>query len=90
MTNANSPEEVLDRIQQKFVIGGHKAAAIAAVLRRTKVYLVSALPAESVRDCGLVPFSHLREAMQAAFDEVGQGADIIVMPNGGSILPVMG
>ena len=90
MTSANSPEDVLGRIQQEFVIGGHKAAAIAAVLRRTTVYLVSAISPDSVRDCGLVPFSDLREAMQAAFDEVGQGADIIVMPNGGSILPVMG
>ncbi len=90
MTSANSPEDVLGRIQQEFVIGGHKAAAIAAVLRRTTVYLVSAISPDSVRDCGLVPFSDLREAMQAAFDEVGQGADIIVMPNGGSILPVIG
>ena len=90
MKSANSPEDVLGRIQQEFVIGGHKAAAIAAVLRRTTVFLVSAISPDSVRDCGLVPFSDLREAMQAAFDEVGQGADIIVMPNGGSILPVMG
>ena len=90
MTNANSSEEVLDRIQQKFVIGGHKAAAIAAVLQRTKVYLVSALPADSVHDCGLVPFTNLRDAMQTAFDEVGREAEIIVMPNGGSILPVVG
>lgn len=90
MTNANSSEEVLDRIQQKFVIGGHKAAAIAAVLQRTKVYLVSALPADSVQDCGLVPFTNLRDAMQTAFDEVGREAEIIVMPNGGSILPVVG
>ena len=90
MANANSPEEVLDRIQQKFVIGGHKAAAIAAVLRRATVYLVSAISPDSVRDCGLIPFANLREAMQAAFDEMGRGAEIIVMPNGGSILPVVG
>ena len=90
MTNANSPEEVLDRIQQKFVIGGHKAAAIAAVLRRATVYLVSTLSPDSVQDCGLVPFANLREAMHAAFDDVGRGAEIIVMPNGGSILPVVG
>lgn len=90
MTNANSPEELLDRIQQKFVIGGHKAAAIAAVLRRATVYLVSALSPKSVRDCGMAPFANLGEAMQAAFDEVGKRSDIIVMPNGGSILPVAG
>ena len=90
MTNANSCKEVLDRIQQKFVIGGHKAAAIAAVLRRATVYLVSAISPDLVRDCGLVPFANLPEAMQAAVDDSGQRAEIIVMPNGGSILPVVG
>ena len=90
MTNANSYKEVLDKIQQKFVIGGHKAAAIAAVLQRATVFLVSVISPDSVRNCGLVPFANLHEAMQAAFDDVGRGAELIVMPNGGSILPVVG
>ena len=89
MRDTSSPEEVLNRIQHKFVLGGHKAAAIASVLKQAKVYLVSALPADSVRDCGLVPFEDLDEAMQAARDEVGRASDVIAMPYGGSILPVV-
>ena len=88
LTEAHSPQEVLDRIRREFVLGGHKAAAVASVLKRARVYLVSTLPAESVQRCGLVPFNDVGEAMEMAFGEVGPEASVIVLPQGGSILPV--
>lgn len=87
VTTATSPDELLGRIQQKFVLGGHKAAAIASVLKRARVYLVSALPEELVRRCGLVPFSDPDRAVQAALGELGLDAQILVLPEGSSILP---
>jgi nickel-dependent lactate racemase len=89
MIEARSPQEVLDRIQREFVMGGHKAAAIASVLKRVRVYLVSALPAESVQRCGLVPFKEVSEAIEMALGEVGPEASVIVLPQGGSMLPVI-
>jgi nickel-dependent lactate racemase len=85
-----TPDEVLARIQQEFVLGGHKAAAVAAVLTRTQVYLVSALPSELVRKCGMVPFADLGAAVDAAFNSLGPDADTLLLPQGGSILPVVG
>ena len=89
MSSAESPDELLDRIQQEFVLGGHKAAAIAAVLKRARVHLVSALPDELVRRCGMFPFDTLTTALDAAIDELGSDADVLVLPQGGSILPVV-
>jgi nickel-dependent lactate racemase len=89
MREMGSPDELLDRIQREFVLGGHKAAAIAAVLKRNRVYLVSGLPDEVARWRNLVPFDDLSNAVQAAFDEVGRDAEVIVMPHGGSILPTV-
>ncbi len=89
LREAGSPGEILDRIQREFVLGGHKAAAIATVLQQARIYLVSALTAETVRDCGLEPFDDLNRAITAALDEAGQDAQMIVLPNGGSILPVV-
>ncbi len=86
---ANSPDDLLKRIQQEFVLGGHKAAAVAAVLKRVQVYLVSALPDELVRRCKMVPFDNLTTALNAALDELGRDVDVLVMPQGGSILPVV-
>ncbi|NIV38594.1 MAG: transcriptional regulator, partial [Anaerolineae bacterium] len=34
LTEADSPDDVLARVRQEFVLGGHKAAAMAAVLKR--------------------------------------------------------
>jgi nickel-dependent lactate racemase len=83
-----SPAQILERIQREFVLGGHKAAAIAAVLNRARVFLVSALAPELVRECGLVPFADLDRAVSAALDELGQGARLLCLPYGGSVLPV--
>lgn len=83
-----SPDELLSRIQQQFVLGGHKAAAVASVLRRADVYLVSALPGDLVRRCGMSPFAGLNPALDAALERMGAGAGVLVLPQAGSILPL--
>jgi nickel-dependent lactate racemase len=85
-----TPQQVLARIQQEFALGGHKAAAVAAVLQRASVYLVSALPDDSVHRCGMTPFANLDAALAAALEESGPGASLLVLPQGGSILPLAG
>ncbi len=89
MTGAGSPDELLARIQQEFVLGGHKAAAIAAVQKRASICLVSALPEDLVRRCGLVPFASLDGAVSAALGELGPNPRLLVLPQGGSVLPVI-
>jgi nickel-dependent lactate racemase len=86
--NASSPNDWLRWIQRQFLLGGHKAAAIARVLERADVSLVSALPADIVRRCGMVPFERLDLALEAALVRLGPGARILAMPQGGSILPL--
>jgi nickel-dependent lactate racemase len=88
MRDANSVDDVLARIQREFVLGAHKAAAIAAVLKQAKVLLVSELPAEAARLCYLEPYDNLQSALQNALREMGPAAGVIVMPQGGSVLPV--
>jgi nickel-dependent lactate racemase len=90
MTEASSPDEVLARIQQTFVLGGHKAAAISAVQKRAGVYLVSALPEDLVRRCRMTPFGTLDQATEAAFGALGNAARLLVLPQGGSVLPLIG
>lgn len=87
LTEAESPGQILDRIQAGFVLGGHKAAALAAVMQQASVYLVSGLDDEAVCACGLRPFVGLDEALRAARAEVGEGATILSLPNGGSVMP---
>lgn len=89
LREAGEPDKVLEKIQREFVLGGHKAAAIAAVLKRASVYLVSGLEEGVLSGSGLVPFAGLDEALKAALDKVGPQARVLTLPYGGSVLPVL-
>lgn len=92
MTTAPTPESLVDRIRREFRLGGHKAAAIALVLRETGVSLVSDMDPDFVRSIFLTPYSRVQTAFDDAFNEAfnkhGREARVLVMPYGGSTLPV--
>ncbi len=85
-----SGDDILTRIQQDFVLGGHKAAAIARVLKRAKVSLVSALPPELVRACGITPYADLEKALSEALQEMETDPVLVFMPEGGAVIPMVG
>jgi lactate racemase len=89
LREARTPADLLAWIQREFVLGGHKAAAVGAVLQRAAVYLISDMPAESVSACGMSPFADVETALSAALDAVGSDARIAVIPQGGSVLPAI-
>ena len=88
MTSGSTPDEMLARIQEHFVLGGHKAAAIAKTLRRgVRVYLASAMAADLVTSIGFVPFPSAQGAIAAASETIGRAASWAVMPHAGSTVP---
>ena len=89
MTGARSPEELVERIRRDFKLGGHKAAAIALVLRNADIYLVSEMEDSFVESIFMKPFHSVQEAVDAAFAVQGPEARVLVMPYGGSTLPVL-
>ena len=88
MTEGTTSKNLISRIQREFVLGGHKAAAFATVLERTKVYLLSDLPPEVVRRCGMVSIENPGEMLERVFKEVGRGADVLVLPQACAIQPI--
>lgn len=87
MLSAETPHDLIDRLARNFQLGGHKAAAIAMVLEKVRIYLVSDMDARYVRSIFLEPFSSLEAAYDAARAELGDTAKVLVMPYGGSTLP---
>jgi len=84
------PDELLRRLQRQFVLGGHKAAAIAKIRRRhVQIFLVSSLDADMVRAMGFEPYTSAQEALAAARSEMGQVALLVVMPHASSTLPML-
>ncbi len=88
INEAASPDALIERIQENFELGGHKAAAIAMVLKRARVFLVSELDEKLVRKLFMEPFNSAEEALKEAFNRLGAGSSVILMPHGGSTLPV--
>lgn len=87
MRAANSPAEILQRIQTDFCLGGHKAAAFAKVLATAEIILVSEMNPETVRAMLMEPAKSVQEALELAMSRLGPTAQILVMPFGGATLP---
>jgi nickel-dependent lactate racemase len=86
----DSGAAIIQRLQREFILGGHKAAAIASILDSARVFLVSEIPEDDVRMTGMVPFASCQEALDHALDETGPDPSIIFLPTASSILPIDG
>lgn len=93
MLEASSPDDVVEHLHRQFQLGGHKAAAVAQILQRADVYLVSDMPDDLVRNCFMTPFAHVQDAVDAAMarqrQKLGHEPRVLIMPHGGSTLPLM-
>lgn len=85
--DAKSGAAIIQRLQQEFVLGGHKAAAIASILASTQVFLVSELPEQVVRTTGMIPFASCHGALERAIVEMGSDPKLIFLPSASTILP---
>lgn len=108
IADASKPSDLTDRIKRDFKLGGHKAAAIAMVMEKANIKLVSDMDDATVRQVFMEPYADLQSAVDDAFAEqravYGAGAthsadgtgsehlagqpSVIVMPYGGSTLPI--
>ncbi|WP_432664283.1 nickel-dependent lactate racemase [Wukongibacter baidiensis] len=82
-----TPTEMIKEIKENFKLGGHKAAAIAMILQKAKVYMVSDLEDELVRKINFEPFDTVQDAIEVALKELGEDSQIMIMPAAGSTLP---
>lgn len=87
---AAKPQDVIDRLNRQFVFGGHKAVAIARLIKTADVFLVSGMGRAMTEKAFLRYSPGVDEAFSWAMAKHGPGASIIVMPAGNVTLPVLG
>jgi nickel-dependent lactate racemase len=80
------PEEAIERLNNGFFQGGHKAALIGKLALKFKLYLVSDLPPEVARKAYFKPVSGVQEAFDMASADYGPDARVLMVPYGGSTL----
>jgi nickel-dependent lactate racemase len=83
------PEEAIHRIEESFVFGGHKAAKIGLILRQAAISLVSSLPEDTVQRIHFTPYATSQQALDAALNQFGKRSKVLVLPQAGSMLPVI-
>ena len=87
INEAHDRQELIDRLDYGFEIGGHKAGLLAKLTQKVDVYLVSELQKEIVERIFLLCARDLNDALRAIERKYGQDARITVMPFGGLTLP---
>ena len=84
---STSPDELVTRIRNNFELGGHKAAAIALVEKKARIFIVADMPCERSSKLYMEPFTSMEDALKKAFAELGSDAGVLLMPHGSSTLP---
>ncbi len=83
-----SYEELSHQIQTNFIMGGHKIFYMAQGAKRVHQYLISDLdPKELEQYYYVTPFKSVKNALDAAFEQVGRDSTIWAMPHGTDVLP---
>ena len=89
LLEANTPQDVIDRLYADFRLGGHKAAAICMVMQRADVWLISELDPALAENIFFKTAATAQEAFDAAMKKHGPDARVIAMPFGGAVLPTL-
>jgi nickel-dependent lactate racemase len=87
INEAHNKQELIDRLDYAFEIGGHKAGILAKLTQKADVYLVSELQEEIVERAFLLCARDLDDALRATMRQYGPDARITVMPFGALTLP---
>lgn len=86
---STSPDDLVTRIRSNFELGGHKAAAIALVEKKARIFIVADMPREKSSKLYMEPFDSMEATLEKAFADMGRDAGVLLMPHGGSTLPVV-
>ena len=89
MLGHDTPDEMISHIQSEFVLGGHKAAAIALVMKNAEIFLYSDLNADFVKRIHMNPVTDPQTTLNELIDRYGTEAKVVAMPFGGSTLPIL-
>ena len=84
---ANTPDDVIKRLKKKFVLGGHKAFAIARVAKEVEVILISSLPQDKVRKLFFIPMEDISQALNYVKDKYGEDFQAYILPSGNNTVP---
>jgi nickel-dependent lactate racemase len=84
---ANSPDDIIKRLNKKFTLGGHKAYGVAKIVKEVEVIFISSLAPEKVHKLFFIPMENISQALNYVKDKYGKDFQAYVLPSGNTALP---
>jgi nickel-dependent lactate racemase len=76
-------------LRKDYQINGQTAHAVLTKARRFRVLLISELSASETQRMGMEKADNLQSALDRALSELGVNAEIVIIPDGGVVLPIL-
>lgn len=89
MEEASHPEKNIERIGEKFVLGGHKAFAVSKVVHNKELILISSLSPGQTEDLFARKETNLQQAVDYLREKHGPDYRAVLMPEGSLTVPVI-
>ncbi len=84
---AHSIEDIEERLKNRFVLGGHKAYAIAKVAKEVEIILLSSLNKEQIKKFFMKPVDTIEQALDLIQEKYGDDFKSYIIPSGSIVLP---
>ena len=94
----SSPSEILpatsspsagSSVAHHSVLGWHKSARLAQIMQTADLYTVMGIDDAVAQSVFMTPFKTAQAALDAAFSNLGKDAKVYVIPDAGSVVPVL-
>ncbi len=89
LTGDKSPQELIEELENEFILGRHKASRVADIHQSSEIILVSSLPKSITEKLFFRCCSDVNSALEEALADIGRDAKVLVIPFGISTLPRM-
>ena len=89
MRSSNCIQDIFDRFDEGFVLGGHKAYAIAKTLIDKEVVLVSSMSEADTRSLFFTYKGNIDQAIKYVREKMGNDFKTLIMPQAALTLPVV-
>lgn len=87
--SCGTPKEALDKIEQGYVLGYHKAAKMAEIGLWAQMWGVTGVAPEVISKLFITPFADLQTAVDKALEEKGNDASVLFLMDGGLTVPLV-
>jgi nickel-dependent lactate racemase len=84
---AQSIQDIEERLKKRFVLGGHKAYAIAKVAKEMDIILLSSMEKVLTKKLFMIPVENIQQAVNLVKEKHGNNFQSYVIPSGSIVLP---